>query len=172
MKKTWRHWVRGKGYYTFRSGKVYKAYYDMDCGGNEGFKPASSFEEYLLEIGYKPFEYNHNNKGWEYEPVKRYSISTMGHLDYTYIKGDRKIVFGLNEIKKPPTLKCPRPSMVDTEYVKEFAEKNNVDNFNWSCVVSDFDDVMIKTLMNFSNKEVYEAIFDKTIILNNDQFNE
>lgn len=53
MKNTWRHWVDGKGYYFFKSFRVYWAYreYLTDIYTTT-FKP-TGFEAYIIENGFK-----------------------------------------------------------------------------------------------------------------------
>jgi len=73
---------------------------------------------------------------WYYERAEfknDYSSLVSGHLDYRFIKGDREIVWGLNEVKKPPTLVWPRP---------------------W-----DTDDETNQNLLKLSNEEIYKLIW-------------
>jgi len=135
------------------------------------FKPATSFEKYLLKIGYKPFENNiyYKQNGGSFSdkvPANKYALSSMGHLDYTYIKGDRVIIFGLNECKKPATLKWPRPQIKDAELLKGYAEKHKC-RPGWSCNANQLDDAINRALLKFSNKKIHDAIFNPNIILDN-----
>lgn len=134
------------------------------------FKPASSFEVYLLSIGYIPHQEDFKRRKGKLvvttSIADKYRLSSMGYMDYKYIRGDNVIVYGLNETKKPPTIKWPKPRIIDADFVLEYKERHNIVNL---CVFSEvqFDDVMSKTLHKFTNKEVHDAIFDRSIILNN-----
>lgn len=71
-----------------------------------------SFENYLIELGYKKQVYCHKTKSLI--DVKEFDIlSTMGHICFFYTKDNHKqIVWGLHEINKPPTLISPRPEHI------------------------------------------------------------
>lgn len=63
--------------------------------------------EYLISQGYKPFRQTKNGM---IPCINPYDFSTMreGGLDVALTKDNSIFIFGLNEVKKPPTLKYPR----------------------------------------------------------------
>ena len=105
----------------------------------------SLFEEFLKSIGYKPYKevFDKNNKLIlsELNDIQVGNLSTMveGRLTNTWIKGNRKVYWGLNEYQKPPTLCYPRP----------------YGNTNMS------DDEMNRMLKEKEPKEIYELLWIK-----------
>lgn len=80
-------------------------------------------------------------------PSKYEILSTMGNLDFRYVKDNHLIMWGLNEHKKPPTLIWPRPlSLVD----KELRDGE----VHW------MDDPMNRVLQKYSNEEIYNDILN------------
>ena len=120
------------------------------------------FEKYLIENGW--LKYKWNSDGPRYEPTTKHDLSTLGNIDHRYfyktdpivdkIKNsgiigkeitrdfrEREIIIGLHEHGHPPTLIAPRPKGVEQ------------------------DIKMDRILAKYSNEEVLNAIFDKSIIL-------
>lgn len=96
----------------------------------------SSFTDYLIEIGYKPYRKVYANKKFEYIPSTYDYFTTVmgGGLDIRFMMGDKEIVFGLSENGKPPTLISPRPNGIKD------------------------DDSMNRALKTFTPMEIYEMI--------------
>lgn len=134
----------------------------------------TSFEQFLLDKGYIMFAFD--SKEMKYYKPKNHTISTMVNLGHSYIHNsdsnlldkieqgksvmeddftweDRKneIVFGLREKDKPPTLISPRPRL--DIYRQGFT------------IREDRDDAMNIALSNFSNEEIFEAMYNKDISL-------
>ena len=95
-----------------------------------------SFENYLLELGYKKHVYDHKNRCLAL--AKEFDIlSTMGHVCFFYGKDEHKLItWGLHEIHKPPTLISPRP-----EHILN-------------------DDEMNRFILSHTNEELYNLIND------------
>lgn len=111
----------------------------------------TSFEQHLVSNGYEKHLFNFKTRKNELEKEGRHTISTMVNLDYRYIKGDKTIVFGLNEKDKPPTLIYPRPLIL--------VERNGKTN------LADISDASMNIcLMKESNEDILEAIYDRSII--------
>lgn len=111
-----------------------------------------NFEIYLNSIGYKPYRLNVLHNGINVLEEFNGELSTMDNLDRRWMKSDeyhspktpnghKGIVCGLHEVGKPPTLIFPRPTGIDS------------------------DDKMNQVLQKYSMEEVYNVIFDKSIIL-------
>lgn len=138
----------------------------------------NAFETYLIGKGY--IKHILNCKTMKFEIAKGHTISTMVNLDHRYIHNsdknlldkiaagksvmdddftwdDRKgeIVFGLNEAYKPPTLCCPRPMII----VKRKDKEGNVYFEN-----QQMDDSMNIVLKEISFDQIFEAMFDKSIV--------
>jgi len=86
MKHTWRHWINGKGYYSFKSFKVYWAYREhLTELFTSTFKP-SGFELFLIDNGFKqtvgkPKEfstYDNCGRGYTDEYGNTCTIGLMG----------------------------------------------------------------------------------------------
>lgn len=71
------------------------------------------FEQHLISVGFERFEYDKKTK--QLIPAIGYNLSSIGNLDYRFIKGDLQIVFGLHEKGKPPTLIYPRPEGINSD---------------------------------------------------------
>ena len=140
---------------------------------------------HLLDIikreGFKGYSKIYNNKTKEYKytnEIVGLGFSTMvnGGMDVRFIKGDKEIVWGLSEYKKPPTLISPRPNIE----VKRFVDINKIiydDNLNEKTIViktlvgSDFqysDNSMNICLKRESHEDIFKAMYDKTIIFKYD----
>lgn len=90
-------------------------------------------------------------------------LSTLGVLEYYYIKGDRQIIFGLSEIDTPPTLISPLPRIV----VKDIMDGKPV----W--IEGDHGaQQMIRVLDAIDHELIYEAMFDKTKYILVDKIND
>jgi hypothetical protein len=90
-----------------------------------------SFENYLLELGYKKQVYDFKTK--TLIDAKEFDIlSTMGHICFFYIKGNHEIIWGLHEIHKPPTLISPRPEHIlnDDEMNRFILSHTNEELYN------------------------------------------
>ena len=114
----------------------------------------TKFEEQLIDKGYLTHTFNCSTNKYE---RGRKAISTMTNLDNRYINKDteKEICFGLNEFGKPPTLISPRPRIE----IKRLVD---------GCIIieDEFrDDSMNIILREKSFKEIYEAMYDKSIIL-------
>jgi len=111
------------------------------------------FEELLTDKGYKVFEKSLDDKGKLIfiEPTTNY-YSSMGNLTFTYIKGDRKVEFGLSEYGKPPTLVWPRPTILKRE--------GDVVKAGYSLR----DDSVSRILQTEDLEKVYESLFNNSII--------
>ena len=115
-------------------------------------KAAFGFENYLYEIGYKPYVFDQQNK--QYVTPKGTYPSTMSILDVVWFKGNcrdknKGIVTGLHGDYKPPTLIYPRPIMTRNGIIIWIME----------------DDAMNEALRRYTHKEVFEAMYDNTIHL-------
>ena len=79
------------------------------------------------------------------------SFSTMGNLRSLFEnKEGVKIVFGFNEHKKPPTLVYPRPRILRT-----------IDGVIYD---QHSDDVMNHCLMKEKTEDIFNAMFDDSIL--------
>ena len=105
----------------------------------------TAFEQYLIEQGFERMTY----KNGLFVSAKGYLLSSMGDIDYRYIKGKKQIIFGLHEKNKPATLIYPRP----------FIKSSDPDIYSFS------DDAMNRILMKYKPEQVLNAIFDRTITL-------
>lgn len=106
---------------------------------------------YLIEDqGYTP----HRLVNGKYIPNNINDFSTMqnGGIDIRYIKGDREIIYGLNEAGRPPTLIYPRPKII---LIKNIDGRKRV-------YTDVFDDTMNICLKKEDPQVIYEAMFDKT----------
>lgn len=117
----------------------------------------TSFEQMLLDKGY--LKYSNNSKTKELELDNSDFFSTMGVLEYTYIypTTKRKVVFGLSEKGKPPTLIYPRPKIL---------------LFRGGDLITEIrDDAVNVALLTFDNEYIYKAMFDSsiTIVINNNK---
>jgi hypothetical protein len=124
----------------------------------------SNFEQYLHDNGFMPFIelFNRKTKTFYLEPLelnKCNTFSTMvdGRLHNVWVKEDKAIYFGLNEKSKPPTLLSPRPNIEFA--IIENNKKQVLENCFWS------DDAMNICLKKYSNEQIFQAIYDKNIIL-------
>ena len=103
-------------------------------------------EEYLKEKGYVKHIYNCKTGKLEL-PGEFTILSTMGNLDWRYVKeGCETVIYGLNEVGKPPVLIHPKPwSLIHKEF-------NGVTRFNIS------DDVIHRIFEKYSLDEIFESI--------------
>lgn len=101
------------------------------------------FEEYLLDQGFKRMVRLHSG---EFLEGKKASYSSLENVIYWYLKNERRIIFGLNERHKPPTLIYPRPRIKSKEVP------------SWS------DDAMNRVLGKYEPEEILKAIYDESII--------
>lgn len=98
--------------------------------------------EYLLSIGFK--------------------ITSNKDDFYTVLSKDgRKIIFGLSEHKKPPTLIRPRP-------IIEFKRFHKGNPKLTETICERFDDSVNYVLSNEPMERIYEAMFDKSIVFRYD----
>ena len=104
-------------------------------------------EEYLLSIGYKKMVFD--TKEMRLKDYGDEILSTLGNLDFRYVKGNKTFIWGLHEFSKPPTLVSPRPKIE----VKRLDEDGNICLLNES-----LDDSMNLVLSKYEPKEIYEAI--------------
>ena len=112
-----------------------------------------NLQDYLIEKGFETYRkrYNRKLKEWEYikETKDNDFFSTMSDLDIRYIKDKIEIVYGLHEHGKPPTLIFPRPN------IKVLREEGKTDE--------EFDDNMNICLQKETPKDIFKAMFDKSI---------
>lgn len=108
------------------------------------------FQEFIKSKGFKDFRYIIKGKKWELVShkecgISENSFSTMVHggLDIRYVKDNITIIWGLNEVGKPPTLIYPRPKV-----------KNN------NLFILYNDDLMNRILKNYSNEDIFNAMFE------------
>ena len=127
----------------------------------------TSFEQYLINKGYIRFSYNEKTKQY-IEPIE-YNLSSVGGecLEYTYYHKndkivnkirnnetvidsdkDNRIVFGLSEQGKPPTLLYPRPTIA--------IKLNNI-----STSIEANDDYMNRFLAAFNNHNILAVLKQK-----------
>lgn len=102
------------------------------------------FEEYLLNKGYTKMIYN--TKTSKLEPCGKYDIlSTMGNLDFRYVKeGYKTISYGLYEANKPPVWFYPKPiSLVAEDELQQIWIGN---------------DILNRVYQNNTNEDIYESI--------------
>lgn len=139
----------------------------------------TGFEQMLLDKGY--IKYILNCKTMKYELAKGHIISTMTNIDHRYFHKtdenvlrkieaeesvmkedftfeDRKgeICFGLHEAGKPSTLISPRPR-IEVKRIKD--GKQVIDNGLF------VDDGMNAILQHFSYEKIFEAMYDRNIVL-------
>ena len=117
-----------------------------------------SFENYLKSVGYEKQAYNFELKKWEV--TSKSEFSTMGITGYRYVNHKEGVAmyYGLQEKNKPPTLIAPRPKMI----LKQVINGAEVTKNELS------DDTMNAAFNNFTNEQIYNAIFDEntTLIIN------
>lgn len=112
------------------------------------------FEEYLISKGYEMFAYSFD-KGY-YKP-STHIISTMVNLGHIYIHPDKehKIIIGLHEKDRPVTLITPRPKLKVIRLIED-----KIVTFN-----EQRDDEMNVTLSKIDFDLIYEAMFDKSKVI-------
>lgn len=118
----------------------------------------TNFEEFLIEKGYVKYVYNSKDKRY-YKP-KAHIISTMENICHIYIKDNKeeeKIVFGLSEKDKPPTLIYPRPRI----RVKKLINFNN--ELIQITQNEQEDNSMNIVLSKINFEETFKAMYDKSI---------
>lgn len=128
----------------------------------------TKFEEFLISKGY--VRHSISKKKGKYvieESTGKHVFSTMGDIFYSYIHPEvdlfpdhvdnwfRRIDVGLHEVGKPATLISPRPRIRVSR--SEEQEEYMMDE-SW-------DDNMNVVLMNVDHEKVYEAMFDRSILL-------
>lgn len=140
MKKTYRHWVNGYGYYVFKTWKVYWAYrcYMTEQMNSGGVSPMIGFELYLIEQGFKCYHFKVDS-GKLIKVDGFCPISTMVNIHNRYLKGNLDIKVGLSEKGRPTTIVYPRPKGI----------------YN--------DDQMNQFILSNSNENILEAIYENTI---------
>lgn len=100
------------------------------------------FEEYLLNKGYVKMVYD-TKLGVLKIPGKYDIISTMGYLDFRYVKdGYKTISYGLYEADKPPVWFAPKP-------ISLCATEKGV----WIG-----NDILNKIYQKYTNDEIYESL--------------
>ncbi len=105
-----------------------------------------SFEEYLLNKGYTKMVLN--TKTMKLELPSKYTIlSTMGNLDFRYVKeGYKTIIYGLYECNKPPVWIEPKPySLLSKEELLE-----GLGHFG--------NDLLNKIYQKHTNDDIYESL--------------
>lgn len=121
------------------------------------------FTKYLIEdLGFKAFR--NKKDGLTPDDMADFSTMVYGGTQRVYIKDDISIIWGLSEMGKPPTLIYPRPNIKGgnaSNLSKEDIDKN----FLIGGIFFNTDDDINRILRTHSNEEIYEAMFDKSIIL-------
>lgn len=132
----------------------------------------TSFEQFLIDKGCIKFVLNLRTK--KYEVATNHTLSTLVNLDHRYIhhsdedllmkiaagksymdedftmeQRKNEIIFGLNERDKPATLIYPRPKM-------------QTGDIPTTCLG---DDCMNAALQQFSPEEIFQAMYDRSIVL-------
>jgi hypothetical protein len=143
----------------------------------------TSFETMLISKGY--IKHILNCKTMKFELAIGHTVSSMVNLDHRYIHHTNEpllaaikagksvmdkdfpcrkeeIVYGLNEMHKPPTLVWPRP-IIRCKRLKD--EKVIIEN-------EQLDDSMNVVLKDIDHEQIYQALFDKTKIFNFDFTNQ
>lgn len=138
----------------------------------------TQFEQMLLQKGY--LKYILNGLTMKFEIAEAHHVSTMVNLDHRYFHHtdenilrkiasgksvlekdftwhDRKgeICFGLHEAEKPPTLISPRPR-IKVKRIKN--GKHITEN-------EERDDSMNAALLHMPHEQIFEAMYDKSIVL-------
>lgn len=103
----------------------------------------TDFERLLISKGYKKYTFRNGR----YEVAKNETISSIGVIDFRYIKDDNEIIFGLHEKGKPTTLIYPRPSIIVTKPNGTFIDQQ-------------YDDAVNIALNKLGSEVVYSAIFN------------
>jgi len=112
----------------------------------------SYFENYLHELGYKPYRvvYDYKKKDFDYL-AGYFSLSSMdnGGLNHVWINGDKKITYGLNEFGIPATIIYPRP----IGYIK------TSDGIEYYTPLRDYQ--MFNVLKKLGNEKTLDLILNK-----------
>ena len=131
----------------------------------------------LEDKGYdrKRCRYNKKAKEWYYtDDDLSVDFSTMvsGGIDVRYIKGDREIIYGLAEHKKPPTLISPRPriSVKRNRDLFNFDENGNKIKVGSDVWVynEDYTDSMTLCMQMENHEDILKAMYDDSIIFKYD----
>lgn len=116
------------------------------------------FTSYLTEeLGFKGFRNTGN--GLVENKINDFSTTVPGGIHIIYVKDDVSVIWGLSEYGKPPTLVYPRPN------IKNKHVDNSPAKFCIGGVFFNQDDDINKILSKYRNEEIYNAMFDKTILL-------
>ena len=118
--------------------------------------------KFLLDIAFE--------KGFKLILGKHLDYSTMRVNGICSIYEDnqgRQIIWGLHEYKKPPTLIYPRPNILKYIMLSEHPYISNIkfENDKRICIGQQYDDVVNQALKEIDNELLFEAMFDKSIII-------
>lgn len=118
--------------------------------------------KFLLDIAFE--------KGFKLISGKHLDYSTMRVNGIASIYEDnkgRQIIWGLHEYKKPPTLIYPRPNIVKYIMLSEHPCFTNITPEKDKKIYIDqqYDDVVNQALKEIDNELLFEAMFDKSIII-------
>lgn len=143
----------------------------------------SRFEQYLLNLGYIRFYMTYEDM--IYKKCDNYNLDINGNITYSYFhhteedilqaieKGlstfsnqfpkyyfSKCIIYGYSYENKPPTLIYPRPRVIVCKY-----------DTNGSIINDKFvsDDAVNLVLASVPPKEIFKALYDKSIVFNFDQ---
>lgn len=118
------------------------------------------FTKYLTEdLGFKPFRRAGLKGELIPDRINDFSTSVRGGNEVIYINDDISITWGLSEYSKPPTLIFPRPNTQNT------LNKSQDFKFMVGGCFFNSDDEMNKVLSKYDNEKIFEAMFDRSIIL-------
>ena len=143
----------------------------------------SNFEKFLLNIGYIRFYMSYDDM--VYKRCNNYKLDINGNITYSYFHYTEEaileaidkglstfsnqfpiyyfgmgIIFGYTDEDKPPTLVYPRPRVI----VRRYEPNGSIINDKF---VS--DDTMRLVLASVESKEIFKALYDKSIVFNYDQ---
>lgn len=102
---------------------------------------------------------------WQHDKYTDLSTMVFGGSDIRFVKDedfDNEIIWGLGEMKKPPTLLYPRPSIKVKRY-RKYGEDEYVMNEDQTR-----DDSMNLVLQKETPETIYKAMYDKSIVFEYD----
>lgn len=132
----------------------------------------TEFETYLVEKGYI--------RTLNGKKTDRYIYSALKDVCYTYVKGEDRILFGLNQKGYPPTLIHPRPRIkIKVKCKPKHTKKGHTIYFyggvkkvfnktidsNILEIDENYDVAMNRALKKYTPEKIYEAINNRKIVL-------
>ena len=144
--------------------KGYKPYGQAGRSKNQN-ADAKNQNDWILKnrndlIFLKGNKYSENSMYLYPKPKNEISTMLVGGIYVIYMKDNNyknRIIWGLNEAKKPPTLIHPRPKI----NVKTYKDNKLINRINELC-----DDAMNECLRNETPEDIFKAMFNKSIIFN------